>query len=123
MSDERLLVFVYGTLKRGGANHLYLVNQRFLGETRTQPGFRLYDLGGYPGMIAHIDDRQGVAGEVWSIDARTLQKLDVLEGLAEGLYRRERIALLSPFENRRIETYLYARSIEGRRDLGGVWKE
>jgi gamma-glutamylcyclotransferase (GGCT)/AIG2-like uncharacterized protein YtfP len=117
------LIFVYGTLKRGGSNHAYLAGQQFLGEARTPPGYRLYALDGYPGMIEKPDDREGVTGEVWSIDAPCLAQLDRLEGLAEGLYRRIPIKLLPPYADQPIETYLYARSVDGRRDLGPTWQE
>ena len=116
-------VFVYGTLKRGCANHHFLAGQKFIGEARTAAGFRLYDLGGYPGMVAQADDRNGVAGEIWSVDALALVRLDALEGLAEGLYRREVIPLLPPFADQSIEGYIYARSVEGHRDLDGIWRE
>ncbi len=117
------LVFVYGTLKRGGSNFHFMAGQQFLGEARTPPGFRLYELDGYPGMVVKPEDRDGVTGEVWSVDAAGLAQLDLLEGLAEGLYRRESIKLLPPFSDQSVETYLYARSLEGRRDLGSTWRE
>jgi gamma-glutamylcyclotransferase (GGCT)/AIG2-like uncharacterized protein YtfP len=116
------LVFVYGTLKRGGSNHHYMAGQKFLGAARTPPGFRLYDLGGHPGMIAKPDDRDGVTGEVWSVDAASLAQMDGLEGLAEGIYRRVPIKLLPPFADQIVETYLYAQSVAGRPDLGSVWR-
>ena len=116
------LVFVYGTLKRGGSNHSHLAGQTFVGEARTPPGFRLYELDGYPGMIALTGDRDGVTGEVWSVDAVCLAQLDLLEGLAEGLYRRERVRLLPPFADQPVEAYLYVRSVTGRKDLGSVWE-
>jgi gamma-glutamylaminecyclotransferase len=121
MSRETL-VFVYGTLKRGGSNHAFLAGQIFLGEARTAPGFSLYRLGGYPGMIPRKNSAaEGVTGEVWSVDEATLAKLDRLEGLAEGLYRREPVPLLPPFADRAVETYLYARSVEGAQPLGSTW--
>ena len=121
----RTLVFVYGTLKRGGSNHAFLADQIFLGEAHTPPGFQLYGLpGGYPGMVARdAPDALGATGEVWSVDARTLTDLDRLEGLAEGLYRRERIALLPPFGDQVVETYFYARSVAGAQALGETWTE
>ena len=61
-------VFVYGTLKRGGSNHAFLGRQRFLGEARTMPGFTLYSLGDYPGMVRAPGDTAGVTGELWVID-------------------------------------------------------
>ena len=122
MSAEKL-IFVYGTLKRGCSNHHFLSGQTFVGEARTVPGFRLYALGGFPGMVARADDTDGVVGEVWSVDADALLRLDALESLDEGLYRRAPVPLLAPFADRGVEGYLYARSIEGRRDVGAVWRE
>lgn len=117
------LVFVYGTLKRGCSNHHFLAEQRFVGEARTVPGFRLYNLGGYPGMVPHATDRDGVTGEIWEVDEACLRRLDALEGLAEGLYRREPIPLLPPHAGQGIEGYLYARTIAGRREIGASWRE
>jgi len=121
--STQILVFVYGTLKRGCANHHFLTDQKFIGEARTVPGFRLYALEGFPGMVAQPDDREGVTGEVWSVDADALVRLDGLEGLAEGMYRREPVRLLAPFDDRSVQGYLYARSIAQRRDLGSTWRE
>ncbi|MBI5767474.1 MAG: gamma-glutamylcyclotransferase [Verrucomicrobia bacterium] len=122
MSATRL-VFVYGTLKRRGRNHHFLAGQRFVGEARTAPGFRLHDLGGYPGMIPQAADRDGVTGEIWAIDAACLRRLDALEGLAEGLYRRQPVPLLPPHADQPVDAYLYARSVDGRREIGSTWSE
>ena len=117
------LVFVYGTLKRHGSNHHFLAGQTFRGEARTAPGYRLYEVGGYPGMIPQSIDREGVQGELWSVEAKCLARLDELEGLSVGLYRRERIPLQPPFSDEAAEAYLYARTIVGLRDIGSVWRE
>jgi gamma-glutamylcyclotransferase (GGCT)/AIG2-like uncharacterized protein YtfP len=120
---EHAHVFVYGTLKRRGSNHAFLVDQTYLGEARTIAGYRLFNLGDYPGMVPFPSDTAGVTGEVWSVTPAALARLDALEGLAEGLYRREPIVLLSPFSDCRVETYLYARSVAGRPDLGSTWTD
>jgi len=117
------LIFVYGTLKRGGSNHHHLAGQTFLGEARTVPGFRLYEVGGYPGMIPQSIDREGVQGELWRVDEKALALLDELEGLSVGLYRRERVPLQPPFSDEAAEAYLYARTIVGLRDIGSIWRE
>ena len=118
------LLFLYGTLKRGYSNHAYLAGQEFLGEARTPPGFQLYDLNGYPGMVVEsAPPAEGVSGEVWRIDPPTLEQLDQLEGLAEGLYRRERVPLLPPFHDHPVEAYIYARSVAHRRRIGSNWTE
>ncbi len=114
-------VFVYGTLKRHGANHAFLAGQKFLGVARTAPGFALFSLGDYPGLVPWPADRNGITGEVWSVDTACLAQLDQLEGTAEGLYRRALIALLAPFQPSTVETYFYLRSIEGRPRIGSNW--
>jgi gamma-glutamylaminecyclotransferase len=116
-------VFVYGTLKRGCCNHHFLADQQFLGAARTAPGFRLFDLGGHPGMVERPADTEGVVGEVWAVDAAALKRLDGLEGLAEGLYRREVVPLLAPFSDQGIEAYLYPHTVAGRREVGAEWRE
>ena len=111
-------VFVYGTLKRGKSNHHFLAAQRFVREARTEPLYRLYLLGEYPGMV--LDEEQGIPieGEVWEVDSASLAKLDRLEGTDEGLYTRVRVRLAPANPGEVIETYLYLRSVAGRRDLG-----
>ena len=116
-------IFVYGTLKRGCCNHHFLAGQNFIGEARTAPGFRLFDLGGHPGMVVRPDDTEGVAGEIWEVDEDCLARIDALEGIAEAWYRREPVPLLPPFANRGIEAYSYPHDVTGRREVGSVWCE
>jgi len=117
------LLFVYGTLKRGCSNHRQLAGQKYVGVAKTQPGFRLYDAGGYPGLAALADDLKGVSGEVWEVEPERLIKLDRFEGVAEGLYRREAVPLRAPFAGQRVEAYFFAPSVSGRPDVGGEWIE
>ncbi len=118
----RTLVFVYGTLKRGGSNHGWLDGQTYVGDARTVPGFRLYVVADYPGLVATPEDQVGVTGEVWSVDTAALARLDELEGVAEKLYRRAPLPLLAPFAEQTVEGYYYLRNIRGRRPwLDGIW--
>ncbi len=116
-------VFVYGTLKRGCRNHHYLAGQQFLGKAMTSPGYILFSLGDYPGMVRSADQNHHVVGELWAVDRAGLSALDELEGLAEGLYERVPIGLAAPFADLPVESYLYLRSLEGHRPLGSVWPE
>jgi gamma-glutamylcyclotransferase (GGCT)/AIG2-like uncharacterized protein YtfP len=116
-------IFVYGTLKRGCKNHHHLAGQRYVGDAKTAAGYRLHDLGAYPGMVADVSDTLGVTGEVWTVDAAALARLDAFEGVAEGLYRREPVRLLAPFDAETIDTYFYARELIGSRVMGSTWTE
>jgi gamma-glutamylcyclotransferase (GGCT)/AIG2-like uncharacterized protein YtfP len=72
-------LFVYGTLKRGGCRHAPLASQRFLGEARTEPLYRLYDLGSYPGRV-HAEGGDVVHGELYEVSHSLVPSLDSLEG-------------------------------------------
>jgi len=81
-----ILVFVYGSLKRGGHYHGYLKDARYLGEHVCAPRYTMLDLGRYPGVV----DRgvTAIRGEVYGIDGHTLARLDQLEEHPE-VYIRE----------------------------------
>jgi gamma-glutamylaminecyclotransferase len=113
-------VFVYGTLKRGGDNHGWIEKQQFVSEARTKPLYRMFDLGGYPGMI-FSQEGLAIAGEVWDVDEAGLAQLDVLEDVEGGEYERVTIQLDDEFASQCVECYLYLRSVEGRRDVGAYW--
>jgi len=116
-------IFVYGTLKRGGRNHHYLAGQQFLGVAHTVPGYTLFSLGDYPGMVRSAQDTAGVSGEIWAVDEAGMKQLDELEGVDEGLYERVTVSLAPPFDNQTVETYLYLRNLDGRAAIGSTWKE
>ena len=116
-------VFVYGTLKHGGRNHRFLAGQQFLGEACTPPGFTLYSLGTYPGMVRALDDTAGVTGELWSVDDTGLEQLDELEQLDKGLYERVTINLAPPFAGEPVEAYLYLGDLTRRSAIGSAWQE
>lgn len=97
---ERL--FVYGTLQRGCCNHGLLAGGRWIGASRTAPGFALIDLGRYPGMV-----RRGpaaVAGELYHVTPAVLEALDRFEG-HPWLFRRARVPLA---DGRQAFAYLLA---------------
>ena len=115
-------IFVYGTLKRGCKNHRQLADQHFVAEACTAPGYQLYDLGDFPGLVADNSSTTGVTGEVGEIDADALGRLDDFEGVADGLYQRVLVNLVAPFDRTEVFTYLYARN-PGQRRIGPIWLE
>lgn len=116
-----MLLFLYGTLKRGGSNHGYLRGQRFVGEARTEAGYRLYDLGGYPGLVAADRDGLSITGEIWEVDTEGLARLDELEDIEGGEYCREAVTLLAPYQDLEVEVYRYLLQVKGCRELGTTW--
>jgi gamma-glutamylcyclotransferase (GGCT)/AIG2-like uncharacterized protein YtfP len=114
------LVFVYGTLKRGGVNHAWIEAQQFVAEARTVPAYRMYDLGGYPGMVRSADGIS-IQGEIWNVDEAGLAQLDVLEDTAGGEYERVVVPLEGEQATQRVEGYIYLRRVAGKRDLGPCW--
>ena len=116
-------IFVYGTLKRGCKNHPHIAGQRYVGEARTAPGFRLYHLGNYPGMVADPKDQQGVTGELWDVDPAALAHLDDFEDVAQGQYRRVPVPIATPEDTAQADTYLYALGVEGMPVIGPTWLE
>lgn len=114
------LVFVYGTLKRGGENHEWIEGQHFVAKARTRPVYRMFDLGGYPGMVRSADGL-AIQGEIWLVDGPGLLRLDVLEDIEGGEYERVDVEIEGEFANRGVEGYIYLPSVEGHRDVGECW--
>jgi len=87
--NGELLVFVYGTLKRGHGNHHWLADAPFLGEAAL-PNVVLHDLGPFP---MAVPGEGLVLGEVYAVDAAGLARLDRLEGYPR-LYDRRPLPLV-----------------------------
>lgn len=85
---DKHLVFVYGTLRRGGVRAMPEIfpGSKFVGEAKVSG--RLYDLGAYPGLVSDASGSP-VAGEVYEVDDETLSKLDEIE--ASSYYVRKRV--------------------------------
>jgi gamma-glutamylcyclotransferase (GGCT)/AIG2-like uncharacterized protein YtfP len=99
-----VLLFVYGSLKRGGRHHAELAGARFVGEAETAPGHALTVLGEYLALVrtsgggagevgagageAQPSDR--VQGELFEVADVCLPALDEFEGHG---YERAKVAL------------------------------
>jgi len=120
VSPQSQLVFVYGSLKRGYKLHYLLESQLSLGNAVTQPLYRLFDLGSYPGLIEWPEGLT-IHGEVYQVDADCLAQLDEVEGVAEMLYARRRIFLQTSIEGKQIHAWFWLSSVQGLRDCGTAW--
>jgi gamma-glutamylcyclotransferase (GGCT)/AIG2-like uncharacterized protein YtfP len=116
-----VLLFVYGSLKRGFRHHDVLGSAVFVRALRTAPGFRLVRYGNYPALAPAEESKESAAGELYEVDASDLPRLDAFEDVPE-LYQRESI----PLED---GTHAEAYVISARRAeplpciAGGVWQE
>ncbi|MDZ7697722.1 MAG: gamma-glutamylcyclotransferase family protein [Deltaproteobacteria bacterium] len=84
--NEKSLVFLYGTLKRGFGNHHFLDGSRFLGKAITKKKYALY-VSGIPFVIENEPVSQ-ISGEVYEVDEDTLARLDRLEGHPDWYCRK-----------------------------------
>jgi gamma-glutamylcyclotransferase (GGCT)/AIG2-like uncharacterized protein YtfP len=91
-SPGTFLLFVYGTLKRGGDLHGPLAGQVYRGKARTLPQYTLHHLGEYPGLVASPATGRVVRGELYEVDCSLLDWLDRVEG-APQLFALEPVEL------------------------------
>lgn len=110
-----MLIFVYGTLLRGRANHYrYLSEAEYIGEG-TISGYTLYDLGGYPGIKR---TGQGlVKGEVYQVDEKTLAAIDHLEDEGDLYTRVKATVACNSRQYPDVWTYLYNWSVADYRSV------
>ncbi len=93
------VVFVYGTLLRGEANHDALRTATFLCEATTRGQcFAMANLGAFPAVYRPRPTSGvvvgAVVGELFSVDRETLWLLDEIEG-HPGHYGRELVAVIA----------------------------
>lgn len=98
-----MLVFTYGSLRKGYGNHPLLDGSRFVATAKTLPAYTMIHLGGFPGII--YGGETEIIGELYEVDARTLATLDQLEG-HPGFYERQSIKVYDA-EGTEYNTYCY----------------
>ncbi|MCA9035182.1 MAG: gamma-glutamylcyclotransferase [Planctomycetaceae bacterium] len=125
MNPKTTQIFVYGSLKRGHDLHFLLNDQIYLGPATTQPKYRLFDLGEYPGLV-EVDSLgqtgNSICGELYSVDLRKLDELDAAEEVAHFLYERRQIKLQPPHEGVHVQAWFYLRSVRNKEDCGNEWQ-
>ncbi|MDH4444114.1 MAG: gamma-glutamylcyclotransferase [Akkermansiaceae bacterium] len=81
MQEPRHLVFVYGTLRRGGSNHFRMAGAAFVAAGSIIG--RMYRIDWYPGLILDPSGYE-IQGEIYQVDGPMLAALDVFEGISAG---------------------------------------
>lgn len=80
-------VFVYGTLRSGQGNHRLLAGSSSSGLVRTTPEYSMVSCGMFPAIAK--EGGTAILGEVYEVDAKTLERLDRLEGVPNHYFRDE----------------------------------
>ncbi|WP_320671375.1 allophanate hydrolase-related protein [Patulibacter defluvii] len=84
MVDQRIELFVNGTLMRGLALHDNLAGAPLVAEATTVPAYRLYSVGDvHPAMVRDETAGAAIAGELYDLPLSTLAA--VLDGEPAGL--------------------------------------
>jgi gamma-glutamylcyclotransferase (GGCT)/AIG2-like uncharacterized protein YtfP len=114
-----VLLFAYGTLK--DAAHVAAVVGRAVRcsvvGSGTIPGI-LYDVGDYPALRPSEASEDVVAGLLLELDDAVLDDLDAYEGVAEGLYIRQRCEVrLDDGRTADAWVYIYIRDTAGLRRI------
>jgi gamma-glutamylcyclotransferase (GGCT)/AIG2-like uncharacterized protein YtfP len=81
MDSSPQLVFVYGTLRRGGSNHFRMARAEFLSSGSISG--RLYRIDWYPGLVLDPAGDE-IHGETYFVGPELLSALDAFEGLSAG---------------------------------------
>ena len=81
MLQHRHLVFVYGTLRRGGSNHFRMAGAEYIASGSIMG--RMYRIDWYPGLVLDPSGYE-IQGEVYQTDAELLAALDLFEGISSG---------------------------------------
>lgn len=79
-------IYVYGTLRQGGALHRYMRGNAPLA-TLSLPGFKMYSLGMFPGIIASENQEDKIIVEEYQISDQVLEILDRIEGNPDYFHR------------------------------------
>jgi gamma-glutamylcyclotransferase (GGCT)/AIG2-like uncharacterized protein YtfP len=132
------LLFVYGTLKKGCSRSSVLESSRFIGVAKTTPNYKLYDCGTYPALVENMEFPHcglGVWGELYEVGDSIMHRLDQIEGVAVGLYKRALVnlsdfSLVNPpfsadtvdfLEKKATISYVYLHDVSSLEQCGAIW--
>lgn len=109
LQESKELVFVYGTLRRGGSNAFRMDGADFVGKAKVEG--KLHVITWYPGLIPG-SDLGWVIGEVYRVGPEQMKALDEFEGLSAGE--------IEGSEYRRIKVPAWIDGASGE-EAGQVW--
>ena len=108
-----LLIFVYGTLKRGMSNHhvLEALAATYISSDITIEKYPMFDLGhGYP----YLQDTKGIGnrieGEIYELDSSNLRTIDEFE-CSPTLYHRGKVTVMLDREPVEVSAYFKTKEL------------
>lgn len=123
MSAHRHLIFIYGTLRRGGRAHHLMQAAEF--QSKGSISGRLVHIDQYPGLIPCGD--QQVIGELYLVGDQLLNELDRYEGCLESpahYLRKETVVTLKNGEKKPALVYIFQLLEPHHEEVkGGDWME
>ncbi len=99
---KEITVFVYGTLRKGFSNHMYLEKAEFLGMARTKEKYTMR-VSGIP--YVSKEPTIHIVGEVYKVNEIELMNIDNLEG-HPNWYKRELIKVVLS-SGKELEAWMY----------------
>jgi gamma-glutamylaminecyclotransferase len=114
-SIVRILVFVYGTLRRGFWNHRLLSKAEFVGAGKTKARYAMY-VDGIPYVVK--EEVSQIVGEVYAVDRETLDDLDCLEG-HPSWYERHEVGIKLEDGQQRVAWMYLSRQGRGKLNVAG----
>ena len=114
-----MIVFVYGTLKRGNFLHTHLSGAEYIGRAQTvSDKFRMFCNGAFPYVVS-VEEGYRIIGELYRVNSDTLARLDRVErGYTRTAARFESHGVIISGELY-LDEYKY---VSGLREVyGGEW--
>lgn len=120
---NKILVAVYGSLRKELGNHRLLENSIYLGEFKTPAKYSLYALGGYPGLKQKGTSE--VVMEVYEVTPEQANRIDQLEGYSPNRTNNDfydKVTIETPYGD--AGTYIYMPDVSQRILVeSGDWRE
>lgn len=119
---KKILVSVYGSLRKNMGNNHLLSTSKYLGEFQSKPEFSLYSLGYYPGL--KTNGNTSVKMEVYEVTEKVARSVDNLEGYTPGSNSNtfyDKIPIETPYGEASV--YIYVNDISEKKIVkSGDWK-
>jgi len=118
-------IFVYGTLRKGGAANHLMEESSWLGSANLSG--QLFKIDWYPGAIYKPGSNQFVVGDIYEVSAKTLSQLDHYEGCSHAHsqpheYRRIEVTVTTQHGSETCQFWEYAWALSQRkRIITGDW--